>query len=234
MPRLPVGVIGIVAETSLRERATPPLLREVAANPSDRTEPETAGIIRDCLRMLSELGRPDTDECRNLRSLQALRALHDDLVVEVNALRERCEREAAQREADRREREAAAHEREAARRERRLAAQRVRTPPRTRKLPPWPPPPVPGIERVIVPITSDEMLNEEGRVMHHCVSVYGDKVRRGNVYVYRVLNPRATCAIAFRRDKWVLTELRGKRNARIGRKARQMLCEWLATNQPER
>lgn len=56
----------------------------------------------------------------------------------------------------------------------------------------FPPAPLPGTTD-IHPISSLEDLQAEGRLMHHCVSVYEHKIQRGGCYVYRILRPeRAT------------------------------------------
>ena len=66
--------------------------------------------------------------------------------------------------------------------------------PETEFGPPW----VPGanLDRYeIVPLTAQWMLEEEGRVMDHCVATYGRKVLNGRSYIFRCLKrgePAAT------------------------------------------
>ncbi len=56
----------------------------------------------------------------------------------------------------------------------------------------FPPPPVPGTDK-IHPITSLEDLQAEGRLMHHCITVYQPKILARESYIYRMLEPeRAT------------------------------------------
>ena len=56
-------------------------------------------------------------------------------------------------------------------------------------------PPIPGNNN-ICPILTFEDLLAEGRLMHHCVGGYVNKINNGGSYVYRVLRPeRATLEI---------------------------------------
>jgi len=56
-------------------------------------------------------------------------------------------------------------------------------------------PPIPGNNN-IYPILTFEDLLAEGRLMHHCVGGYVNKINNGSSYVYRVLKPeRATLEI---------------------------------------
>lgn len=56
----------------------------------------------------------------------------------------------------------------------------------------FPPPPVPGNDE-IHPITSLEDLQAEGRLMHHCITIYQPKILARESYIYRMLVPeRAT------------------------------------------
>jgi len=61
----------------------------------------------------------------------------------------------------------------------------------------FPATPVPG-NADIHPIQTLEDLQAEGRLMHHCVSVYEAKIRAGSCYIYRMLKPeRATIELRF-------------------------------------
>lgn len=65
----------------------------------------------------------------------------------------------------------------------------------------FPPPPVAGNEH-IHPILTLEDLQEEGRLMRHCVASYVDKIMSGECYIYRILQPqRATIEVIFRNGK---------------------------------
>lgn len=59
----------------------------------------------------------------------------------------------------------------------------------------FPPPPVAGSQDIF-PILSMEDLQEEGRLMHHCVASYAHRVMTGECYIYRMLRPeRATIEV---------------------------------------
>jgi len=59
----------------------------------------------------------------------------------------------------------------------------------------FPDPPLPGTE-TIVPITSEYALRREGQEQRNCVRSYAPQVKRGCMYIYRVIRPeRATLAI---------------------------------------
>ena len=62
----------------------------------------------------------------------------------------------------------------------------------------FPPPPFEGTE-AIHPITTREDLQAEGKLMHHCVSIYDMRIEKGECYIYRILEPeRATIELRFR------------------------------------
>jgi len=52
----------------------------------------------------------------------------------------------------------------------------------------FPPPPLPG-NTDIHPIQSEEDLYLEGRLLHHCVGTYANKIHSGTSYLYRTLQP---------------------------------------------
>ena len=56
-------------------------------------------------------------------------------------------------------------------------------------------PPIPANDNIYPVLTFEDLL-AEGRLMHHCVGGYVDKINSGSSYVYRVLQPeRATLEI---------------------------------------
>ncbi len=72
----------------------------------------------------------------------------------------------------------------------------------------FPAPPLRGTED-IVPLCSEEELFEEGRLQRNCVGAYGDRVAKGDCFIYRVLHPeRATLSIRLRPDgNWAVGQL---------------------------
>jgi hypothetical protein len=97
----------------------------------------------------------------------------------------------------------------------------------------FPPPPIPGTA-LIVPITSKDMLREEGRVQKNCVAGYLSSVMRRQAYVYRVLAPqRCTLSIVPSGEEWVCGQLKARANGPASRIAFQMVDQWLDTMQPD-
>lgn len=92
----------------------------------------------------------------------------------------------------------------------------------------FPPPPFSGND-TIIPITTPEALQQEGRWMHHCVASYASEVaRKKNIYIYRVLAPeRATLAIAKTPRGWEISQLRCLRNSDPSPETVSAAYEWL-------
>lgn len=77
---------------------------------------------------------------------------------------------------------------------------------------PFPPPPLPGAA-TIVPITTAGELAREGTTQRHCVGSYAHAVRRGDLYIYRVLAPqRATVEVVLKNNEIKLGQLKLSRN----------------------
>ncbi len=97
----------------------------------------------------------------------------------------------------------------------------------------FPPPPVPGTEKIIPITTSDELL-EEGRIQKNCVGSYAARIAmRRQLYVYRVLlAQRCTLSLARAGNRWVLAELAQAGNAKPSRETRQAVEKWLAAASP--
>jgi hypothetical protein len=56
-------------------------------------------------------------------------------------------------------------------------------------------PPIPGNDDIFPVLTFEDLL-AEGKLMHHCVGGYVNKINSGSTYIYRVLRPeRATLEI---------------------------------------
>ena len=121
-----------------------------------------------------------------------------------------------------------------------VAQWQVHRAPRRRVLAgPFPPPPVPG-NAWMVPLTSQQDLDEEGREMGHCVAVYGARVLRGWCYLFKVLGPhRATVEI--RRSgpirgagaadrptlRWNLVQIQGRHNSVVPMATRAVVERYL-------
>jgi len=100
---------------------------------------------------------------------------------------------------------------------------------------PLPEPPFPGIttsDLHLEPLTTPAELLIEGRAQSNCVGAYAKRIRRGGLYVYRVLAPeRATLAIArIRNDTWRISELKAPGNAEVMDSTRQSVESWLGKN----
>jgi hypothetical protein len=82
----------------------------------------------------------------------------------------------------------------------------------------------------IEPITTAIDLIKEGKAQKNCVGAYADRVRRGGLYVYRVLAPeRATLSIAQQWDRsWVIDEIKAKDNSDVQESTIQHVKKWLS------
>ena len=84
---------------------------------------------------------------------------------------------------------------------------------------------------MIVPITDERMLMDEGDEMHHCVrSWYNSIVRYKISYVYKldIGEYRATIGLRKRYDgSWYLNELRGKNNQEVSSEVKNYAFNWL-------
>lgn len=91
-------------------------------------------------------------------------------------------------------------------------------------------PPLPGIPGRIEPITSAEALVNEGEEQGNCVASYAARVRQGNTFLYRVLEPeRATLSIvrATPFADWQVGELEGKYNTEVQPETEEFVRNWL-------
>jgi hypothetical protein len=100
-----------------------------------------------------------------------------------------------------------------------------------------PAPPLKGIRRGparITPIRSTEQLNHLGREQHNCVASYASRIRRGEVFIYRVHTARETCTLAISRDNdkpWAIHDLRAACNHPPHPTTLRMVRGWLANVQ---
>lgn len=93
----------------------------------------------------------------------------------------------------------------------------------------FPPPPLAGTD-TIVPITTVEELEEEGRSQRHCVPGYAGAIVAGSVYVYRVLAPqRATLEIRLAGGRPKLGQLKLAGNAKPSRATVKAVERWFAS-----
>ena len=92
---------------------------------------------------------------------------------------------------------------------------------------PLPSPPVPGNEE-IVPISTIEMLREEGALQDNCVASYLSRLQRRRVFVYRVLSPsRATLSIVRHAGHWRVDQLESAHNGAAPDETWRAVHEWL-------
>lgn len=91
-------------------------------------------------------------------------------------------------------------------------------------------PPVPGIAGHIEPITSPAALVDEGEAQGNCVASYASRVREGNTYIYRILQPqRATLSVVRRSPlaEWEIGELEGRYNTEVEDNTEDFVLAWL-------
>lgn len=91
----------------------------------------------------------------------------------------------------------------------------------------FPPPPVPGTDQ-IHPITTLEDLQAEGRLMHHCITVYHPKIKARECYIYRMLEPeRATIELIIEGKGVRLGQISQAYNAQPSETAEAAVLHWL-------
>jgi hypothetical protein len=101
-----------------------------------------------------------------------------------------------------------------------------------RSTPDFPPPPRPGVTTPtgsIEPIRSRHALAELGRQQHNCVASYAEGVRRGRMYIYRVIHGREVCTLALERnvyDQWLIHDLKGVCNRPASGLALRFVQDW--------
>lgn len=89
------------------------------------------------------------------------------------------------------------------------------------------PPPIPG-NTDIYPILTFEDLLAEGKLMHHCVGGYINKINNGTSYVYRVLQPeRATLEIIGHGRRLRIGEFRRLYNQSPSNRSYSAVMNWL-------
>lgn len=102
-----------------------------------------------------------------------------------------------------------------------------------KRSPGFPVPPLPGTG-AIVPLDTAQLLCEEGELQHNCVGSYVTRVRRRQLYIYRVIEPsRATLSIVRRDGRWRIDQLKGPRNSPVPAETRKTVQAWLRDAQPD-
>lgn len=90
----------------------------------------------------------------------------------------------------------------------------------------FPLPPV-AASAVVQALTSWRSLLDEGRTMHHCVSVYDCAVADGEAFIYQMHDPeRLTISVEKRGEDWVLGEVRGYCNVNPSPHALELIHRW--------
>jgi cell division GTPase FtsZ len=94
-------------------------------------------------------------------------------------------------------------------------------------------PPVSGIG-TIIPIKSVQGLLDEGRVMHHCVGSFVDKVFSGTSYFYQVMEPeRGTIEVSVNNGIPNIQAFNLFANQTPGKESWKVVRKWLVNHQPE-
>jgi hypothetical protein len=87
----------------------------------------------------------------------------------------------------------------------------------------------------ILPIEDAASLYQEGTAMHHCVGTYGDKVQRGNLYVYSIRRNGervATLALGRHEGQAYLEQIRGPCNMGPPESIVAAVRRWLHAQKP--
>ena len=213
LPTINSAILEVATIPKYLDLLTPGLLREMAAKPP---KVSVADRIHSGLVVLEQIAAHQAPKpFANLRQVLRFR---EDAEKEIQAFMLR--REQAKQEAARR----AEQERLRRWEEARLRSKKEAE---LRRLP-FPPPPLHGTSGIL-PLTSRELLELEGREQNNCVAVHDMYVRRGGYYVYQVLAPeRATLSIYRGRDgRWRRLELRVKDNKNAKSSTETAVDRWL-------
>ncbi len=214
LPTINGAILELATIPKYLDLLTPGLLREMAAKPP---KVSVADRIHSGLVVLEQIASPRAPKpFANLRQVLRFR---EDAEKEIQAFMLR--REQAKQEAARR----AEQERLRRWEEARLRSKKEAE---LRRLP-FPPPPLHGTSDIL-PLTSRELLELEGREQNNCAAEHDMYVRRGGYYVYQVLAPeRATLSIYRGRDgRWRRLELKGKNNKSAKAATEQAVDRWLS------
>lgn len=90
------------------------------------------------------------------------------------------------------------------------------------------PPPISG-NTSIIPIETIDDLYAEAEIMHHCIAEYGERIMRGECYVYRILSPeRATVELVGSEGWWRIGQLRGVYNGIVTPQTFKSVEKWFS------
>lgn len=214
LPTINGAILEVATIPKYCDLLTPSLLREMAAKPP---KVSVADRIHSGLVVLEQIAAHRAP--KPFANLKQVLRFREDAEKEIQAFL--LHREQARQEAARR----AEQERLRRWEEARLRSKKEAE---LRRLP-FPPPPLHGTPDIL-PLTSRELLELEGREQNNCVAVHDMYVRRGGYYVYQVLAPeRATLSIYRGRNGcWQRLELRVKNNKDAKTATAEAVDRWLA------
>jgi hypothetical protein len=203
------GALVLATEPKLEGVVTPDLIAEVAACEAERFEAQAVTMLLDIHRMREAIdpNRPAAP----IHSLERLHALHDEVLLELQAAEARRAHEARRAAKEARKRAKEARKRTDALREQQLVREMEE---RNKLREMFPEPPIPGNQN-IVPILSSADLILEGLRQKHCVGAYEVEVKIGLKFLYKMLKPqRATIELLRdnRRSPWRVGQIRLKCN----------------------
>lgn len=213
LPTINGAILELATIPKYLDLLTPSLLREMAAKPP---KVSVADRIHSGLVVLEQIAAHRAP--KPFANLKQVLRFREDAEKEIQAFLLHRE-QARQEEARRAEQERLRRWEEARLRSKREAE--------LRRLP-FPPPPLHGTPDIL-PLTSKELLEMEGREQNNCAAEHDMFVRRGGYYVYQVLAPeRATLSIYRGRDRrWRRLELRVKNNKNAKPSTEKAVDRWL-------
>jgi len=223
------AIIYLVCGEDVSRLVTPRLLMEVAESGEDSNGSLVADMLFNVLHHAGKMRRPP--KIPSFSSIRGIHEFHDQMLLQGEVERahreERRHRIQEELEAHRvRQAQARRRVRDEERQARLIPVPARRKGPRPQAL--LPAPPLPGTEHIL-PLTTTADLRVEGKSQHNCVGSYVPSVRKGRIYVYRILQPeRATLSIrpGFG-GAWFISELKCACNRDTSKATRVAVLEWL-------